>query len=245
MPKVRYLWADKNMKIITSISPKGGAGKTTLLYCLAKSLHDSGLNVLVLDPDSNQSFYRAYGRRMDFLEDAHGAPLDFPTVNTFIPSKRLERQISDLGEGYDVVVVDTYGKIESYHKELMFIADLVLVPTQPNQSAINNALDTCNFIEEVREENDGLPIYGVALLNFAKNGVEEREYRKNFNGAHIFGVETRPYGKAYKLADRRGLSVTELDKIGLLSKQDEQSCTNAAIDMRRLCKEIIDVVTEL
>lgn len=233
------------MKIITSISPKGGVGKTTLLYCLAKILHDSGLKVLVLDPDTNQSFYRAYGRRIDFVEDLHEKPLDYPTVNTFIPSKRLERQIHDLGKGYDVVVVDTYGKIENYHKELMFIADLVLVPAQPNQSSINNALDTCSFIEEVRQENEGLPIYGVALLNFAKNGVEEREYRKHFENAHIFTIETRPYGKAYKLADRRGLSVTELDKIGLLSKQEELSCANAAIDMRRLCKEILEVVTEL
>jgi len=234
------------MKVITAISPKGGVGKSTLLYNLAKAFHDIGMKVLVLDPDTNQSLYRAYERRIDFLETESGVDIDYPTVSTFTPAKLLKRQIEDLGKGYDIVIVDTYGKIEGYQIALLEFVDLVIVPTQPNQSAINNALDTCQYIEGVREENDGYPIYGVSLLNFAKNGVEERQYRKNFDGVNtIFDMQTRPYGKAYKLADRKGLSVTELDKIGLLKKVDEESCKNAAIDMRRLCKEIIEVVEEL
>jgi cellulose biosynthesis protein BcsQ len=234
------------MKVITAITPKGGGGKTTVLYCLAKALHDAGKRVLVLDPDTNSSLTRAYERREDFLQDKYGESLDYPTVQPLIPSKhKLRSQIEKLGADYDIVIIDTYGKIEQYHKDVSLFADLVLIPAQPNQSSIENALDTCEYMSSLREENEGKPVYGVTLLNFAKNGVAERQYRKEFKGAMTFNIETRPYGRAYKLADIRGLSVTEMDKETKLSTADREACVNAAIDMRRLCDEIIEVVEML
>lgn len=234
------------MKIITAITPKGGGGKSTLLYCLAKHFHDKGHKVLVLDPDTNMSITKMYERRIDFVEEQHKSHLDYPQVLSFKPSPtKLMRQLEDFGRDYDFVFVDTYGKIERYHNDLLYIADLVLVPTQPNQAAINCALDACDYIDTVREENEGLPVYGVAMLNFARNGLEEREYRREFDDAFCFGVQTRPYGKAYKLADRRGLSVTELDSLPLLARKDKEACQNAAIDMRRLCKEVYELVEAL
>jgi chromosome partitioning protein len=234
------------MKIISAIQPKGGSGKSTLLYGLSKMFHDRGAKVLVLDPDTNMSLSKAYERRIDFMEGRKGLSLDFPTVRSFQPSAtKLERQLQDFGHEYDIVMVDTFGTIQRFHNDLIYASDLVLIPAQPAQAAIDNALATCDYLDTVRAENDNLPVYGVTLLNFTRNGVEDRQYRRDFDEAFVFSVETRHYRKAYKMADQLGLSVTELDKVGLLSKQDAAQCINAAIDMRRLCNEIIDLVETL
>lgn len=227
------------MQILTAISPKGGVGKTTLLYSVAKTLHDQGKKVLVLDPDPNMSFFNMYERRVDYCE-ANGTEIDYPDVQTFTPSKtNIKRQLHQAGEGYDCVIVDTHGKIERMQTDLMYDSDLILVPIVPLKAAINSALDTCDALEAVREENEGLPIYSVARLNFRKQGVAEREYRKSFGDAYQFNTETRPY-ECYKEADQLGLAVVELDKV--LPKRQAEAAAKASIDMRRLCKEITDLL---
>lgn len=233
------------MKIIASLSPKGGPGKTTILYNLGKYLHDKGFKVLLLDADKNASMLRMYERRIDYVEGELGVEVNFPNVQTINADsvKKIDRYLAQQGEGFDFVLVDTFGTIAKFHTDLVYEVDLVIVPVQPNQSAVDNGLLSCEFLDGVRADNENRPIYGVTLLNFAKNGQAEREYRREFEDAYQFSVETRPYGKAYKLADLRGLSVTELDKGVLKSKKDEESCKNAAIDMRRLCQEIFETVS--
>ncbi len=231
------------MKIITSITPKGGPGKTTLLYSYAKYRHDQGKKVLIVDFDENFSLTNMYERRIEFLEANEVEDIDFPTVLNLQPSKAmLERQIRDLGKDYDEVLIDTAGKIERYHRDLCLFVDLVLIPVRPVQASIDNAIATCEYLDDVREENDNMPVYGIAALGFKKNGVEDREYLREFDDSVRFTKQTEYADKAYKVSDRRGLSITELDKCELLSRKDREAAAKAAIQMRLLCKEISELV---
>ncbi len=46
------------LEIISSMAIKGGVGKTTLAFQLAKYIEGKNKNVLMLDMDSQRSFYK-------------------------------------------------------------------------------------------------------------------------------------------------------------------------------------------
>ena len=234
------------MKIIATISPKGGVGKSTLCYSLGKYFHDMGKKVLILDSDTNLSLFNCHEDRVRSAENGMIKELDFATVMTFAPPKTgLERLINSMGEGYDIVIVDTCGAITDFHTSLIYLCLLIFIPVTPNKSSIDSALGAAEYIEDAQTQNNGKPVYGLVKVNFDKAGVADKQYVRMLEAEDkpTFDTTLYTYGRRYKDAALYGLSITELDKV--LPKAQAEASAKAAIQMRNFCKECYQIVEQI
>jgi chromosome partitioning protein len=107
---------------------KGGTGKSTTAVHSAVALAAQGRKVAALDLDSRQ---RTLGRYLDNrAETMKRLQLDLPipTYATFDPARGepLDAVIDRLGEGMDVVVIDTPGRDDSDARAAMVRADTLV-----------------------------------------------------------------------------------------------------------------------
>jgi chromosome partitioning protein len=102
-------------------TPKGGSGKSTLAREIAASATKDGLQTALVDLDEQGTTKGWYRRRV--------APA--PTLVAFKP-ERMPTQIGVLSAaGVELLVVDTPPAQPPYIRELLALADLVLVPVRP------------------------------------------------------------------------------------------------------------------
>lgn len=113
------------MKVVAIAMQKGGVGKSTLTRSLAEAASHSGLAVLVLDMDPQQSVEQWSRRR-----EAKDLPVRFVTELDLEPT--LER-VRDAG--CDLVFIDTPPARSSEAPAAVEAADLVLVPCTPDIEA--------------------------------------------------------------------------------------------------------------
>ena len=107
-----------HMKTIAVAINKGGAGKTTVARSLGAAATAAGLNVLVLDMDSQQTATQWGRRRKDSL------PMVRFTTENDLPAE-LERAAA---ARCDLVVIDTPPARSSEAPAAVEAADLVLIP---------------------------------------------------------------------------------------------------------------------
>lgn len=112
-----------DMQIIAVAINKGGAGKTMLSKCLSTAAAHSGLNVLVLDMDTQQNAIQ-WGRRR---KDIHPLPVvRFTTENDLADELSRAEQA-----GCDLVIIDTPPGRSTETPAAVESADLVVVPFAP------------------------------------------------------------------------------------------------------------------
>ena len=122
------------MPVIAVINRKGGSGKSTLATHLAAWLAHEGLSVLLGDIDRQQCT-RAWLKR----RDAH-----LPAI---VPWAMDKGSILKKPSGITHVVLDTPGGLHgSRFKEVVKLADKVLVPLQPS---IFDMFATRDFLDEL------------------------------------------------------------------------------------------------
>lgn len=109
------------MPTIAIVSQKGGSGKTTLALHLATSAAYAKKQSAVIDTDP-QATAAAWGDwRGNFL----------PIVVTSPPARLAKTIENAVGNGVEVVVIDTPPHAEAAMRESIKAADLVLIPTRP------------------------------------------------------------------------------------------------------------------
>ena len=149
-------------KTIGMIATKGGVGKTTTAANLGAILADMGQRVLLIDCDPQQTLSRVYKitekapsgliqlyqsastqgcisktyiDRLDIvLNDDPGKE---PAVAQFLRQSvyhfhHLWKAISDVKNDYDYVIIDTQGAKGIIQESVLFAADVLLSPVQPN-----------------------------------------------------------------------------------------------------------------
>ncbi len=111
------------MKTLVLASQKGGAGKTTLAAHLAVAAEHQGAGPVVLldtDPQGSLSAWW-HSRRADTPLLAEAALAD------------LEAKLRALAEaGFELAVIDTPPAITAAIRDVVRLADLVLIPTRPS-----------------------------------------------------------------------------------------------------------------
>ena len=187
------------MQIIAVAINKGGAGKTMLTKCIATAATHAGLNVLVLDMDTQQNAQQWSRRRKDV------SPL--PVVR-FSTENDLPDELARAAQaGCDFVIIDTPPGRSTETPAAVECADLIVVPFAPE---VDHYEGIPRIVRLAR--TTGKPAVGV--LNLAEPTAlwEETTAREVLAG---IGLPMAPVVlhryKVYKEASLKGMTAQELD----------------------------------
>jgi chromosome partitioning protein len=152
-----------DMKIVAVSVNKGGVGKTTVAKSLATSAVAAGLNVLVLDMDTQQNSTK-WGRRRAELQK-----LPLPIVR-FTTEGDLEDEVKKArAAGCDLVVIDTPPGRSSEAPAAIEVADLVIIP------CVAEDVDSFDGIPKTARVARTIGKTAVGLLNCATPGSRLQE----------------------------------------------------------------------
>lgn len=132
--------------IVGLLNQKGGVGKTTLAVNLAASFSRDGSRVLLIDADPQ-------GSALDWAAAREGDPL-FSVVG--FPRPTVHKDIAQLGQGYDHIVIDGPPRVTDLARSAIMAADVVLIPVQPSPYDIWAADEVVKLIEKARVYKDAL-----------------------------------------------------------------------------------------
>jgi chromosome partitioning protein len=161
---------------------KGGTGKSTTAVHSAVALAAAGRKVAALDMDTRQ---RTLGRYLDNRTETVkrlGVELPMPVYDTFDPAKGepIDSALDRIGEGVDVVVVDTPGRDDPDARLAMLRADTLVTP-------INDSFVDLDLIGQVDAET-----YRVRRPSFYAELVwNSRTQRAKTHGASVDWVVLR------------------------------------------------------
>lgn len=132
--------------VITLFNPKGGAGKTAVAMHGGAALMARGYRVLVADADP-----LGIALRWHKLGAAEGRPV--PEVVGV--GRTLRQALKPRLARYDVVLIDTAGRLSDRLGAALSLSDLVLIPVKPQVSdvwALEAALDAIHDAQRARPE---------------------------------------------------------------------------------------------
>jgi chromosome partitioning protein len=161
---------------------KGGTGKSTTAVHSAVALAAAGRKVAALDMDTRQ---RTLGRYLDNRGETVkrlGIALPMPVYDTFDPAKgeSIDSALDRIGQGVDVVVVDTPGRDDPDARLAMLRADTLVTP-------INDSFVDLDLIGQVDAET-----YRVRRPSFYAELVwNSRTQRAKTHGASVDWVVLR------------------------------------------------------
>jgi chromosome partitioning protein len=154
------------MKILVLASQKGGAGKTTLAAHLAVAASSKNIGpVVLLDTDPQGSLSAWWNSREESEPALASTKLG-----------ELEAKLMALDEaGFALAVIDTPPAITSAIKEVVKLADLVLIPTRPSPhdlravgSTVDIAIENSRpfaFVVTQAKSNAKLTVQAMAALS--------------------------------------------------------------------------------
>ena len=126
--------------VIGVLNQKGGVGKTTLSVNLAAQFAKEGARVLLIDADPQGSALDwAAARQKDSLFSVVG-----------LPRATIHKEISQVGQGYDVIFIDGPPRVTELARSAIMASDLILIPVQPSPYDIWAADEVVKLISEAR-----------------------------------------------------------------------------------------------
>jgi chromosome partitioning protein len=140
------------MSIISVLNPTGGSGKTTISTNLARSLHERGHSVLLVDSDPQGS-----------ARDWHAANEHNPIELVALDRANNVKTLTSMAANYDYVVIDGAAKLEDMIAACIKVSDFVLIPVQPSPYDIWAASDLVEFIKARQEVTDGIPLASFVI----------------------------------------------------------------------------------
>lgn len=189
------------MRTIAVTINKGGVGKTTLTKSLATAATGAGLNVLILDMDTQENS-ASWGQRR---QKQHDRPLP---LTRFTTERGLTEELERAEKaGCDLVLIDTPPGRNSEAPAAVECADLVLIPFWNDQDAYEGVARTALLVKRLGKS-------AVGVLNFATpNSRSHEETARVVLDAiplSMAPVVLHRYD-AHRLANPKGLTAQELD----------------------------------
>ena len=187
-------------KILVCSSGKGGSGKTCLTRNLAVFAAHAGLRVATIDLDPQRGLTNWYAVRP---EEAVAIP------NVAVPLSNLQeamRQAKALGD-LELIVVDTPPGVDASPAEmrqLLLLADFVLVPTGQGAGDLRSVVEWMAFIR--REQR---PSAFVLNLTVRTAGSFDRAKQRLIEAGDLCPFDIRLY-ESIRVSDEIGLGVAEM-----------------------------------
>lgn len=155
--------------IVTVSTGKGGAGKTTTTILLADYWSLSGNKIGLLNTDPNRSLSRWYekGKSKGYFENI--------VFREELQDKNIISTAKSLCDEVDILLIDVAGIASISLLKSAGIADLVIIPAQPNEDDFIEAVNTSQIVKEA-EELTGRPISYKTVLTRAKAGTRVLEH---------------------------------------------------------------------
>lgn len=197
------------MRTVAVTINKGGVGKTTLTKSLATAATAAGLNVLILDMDTQENA-ASWGKRRNARHDTP-LPLTRFTTERGLPEE-LQRAEN---AGCDLVFIDTPPGRNSEAPAAVESSDFVLIPFWNDQDAYEGVARTALLVKRL-----GKPAVGV--LNFATPNS-----RTHADTARIV-LEAIPLPMspivlhrydAHRLANPKGLTAQEIEPSSVAAQE--------------------------
>ena len=190
------------MRTIAVTINKGGVGKTTITKHLAAAAASAGLNVMILDMDTQENA-TSWGKRRSQREDAPALP-----VVRFVTENGLDDAlVRAKAAGCDLVLIDTPPGRSAEAPAAIEASDLVLIPFWLESDAFDGLKRTAALARR-----QGIPAFGV--LNFAtpnsRSHVDAARNVLDALGVPMSPVVLHRY-EAYRLANPAGLTVQEAE----------------------------------
>lgn len=158
-------WCNDRMqnitRVITVASSKGGVGKSTLCISLAGALAHRGDAVHIIDLDENRTVARWYRQ--------HNVDLPRLSVSEVPPADLLAhlKEVSSHANPPDFVLIDVAGVYEKALLQAMARSNLVIVPAQPSEPDLHEAMKIISDLAELNENFGGSIPYRL-LLNLVE-----------------------------------------------------------------------------
>lgn len=197
--------------IIGFLNQKGGVGKTTLAVNLAANLAQAGSRVLLVDADPQGSALDwAAARQRDTVFSVVGFPR--PT---------LHKEIGQLGQGYDHVIIDGPPRVTDLARSAIMASDLVVIPVQPSPYDIWAADEVVKLIEEARVYKENLKAVFVVNRKITNTAIG-RDVRDALSAYSVPALQSAITQRVvYAEAAAQGLAVSELDGRSAASQEIE------------------------
>lgn len=159
-PKTKPLVAPRS--ILAFAGQKGGAGKTTTAVAVAVELHARKRNVLLVDTDPQ-------GSARTWAATCAERGLDGPTCVAMGAGLYRPDQLPRLAAAYDVTVLDCPPRLDALQREVLMVADLVVLPCGPTPLDAWAMAETVRLIEQARIARPQLD--AAALLTRKQRGT--------------------------------------------------------------------------
>ena len=165
------------MKLICIANQKGGVGKTTTVINLARSITLLGKNVLIidLDPQGNalialQNFLSHQKSNYYFeSKEKNLSLLSFPKLMEHVGKKDpnvvlLKEEIEKINGKFELVLLDSPPRIDSWGIAGLELADNVLIPVQCEFFAMQGLAQMLQIIEGIKAtRNPKISVIGFLL----------------------------------------------------------------------------------
>lgn len=204
------------MKVIAFLNQKGGVGKTTLATNVAGAIARRSRRLLFVDSDPQ-------GSALDWSQ-ARQVPSLFQVVG--LPRPVLHKELPDLGNGYDYVVIDGPPRQDALAKSAIAASDIVVVPVQPSPYDIWAAQETIELIREASVFKEAQKIVFAINRKIANTAIgrDVEQALSQFEGVRILAT---PIHQRVIFAESvgRGLTVGEIDAASAAAEEIEALTT--------------------
>lgn len=119
--------------ILSFVNEKGGVGKSTLASNLAIRCAYSGLDVLVVDADPQQSVSMFFQIRNSPDSLGHQKNTAKGKITCISKTGNIQHDIKQLSVNYDLTIIDTGGRDSVEARTAMLIADAIIIPAVASQ----------------------------------------------------------------------------------------------------------------
>jgi chromosome partitioning protein len=185
---------------------KGGVGKSTIASNLAVHLAREGVDVVLLDTDTQATCARFVARRH---EVAAG-----PDLHCVQRTGDVAPALRDLSTRYQVVIVDAGGRDSKELRTAASVADLLLTPVRASQADLETLPKVDELVGLARAFNPELQAYAVLSMAPTNPVIREvddaRELLADFDQLRLADTVIRDR-KVYRDALLAGRGVVELD----------------------------------